>query len=69
MPAILEPAAVSRWLDPNAAGAEPLLALLRPYAAEDLVVYPVSPRVNQVTYDQPDCVIAVPEEGNLSLFP
>ncbi|MFA6109054.1 MAG: SOS response-associated peptidase, partial [Candidatus Latescibacterota bacterium] len=39
MPAILEPAAVSRWLDPNAAGAEPLLALLRPYAAEDLVVY------------------------------
>lgn len=68
MPAILEPAAVSRWLDLKAAGAEPLLELLRPYAADDLVAHPVSSRVNQVTYDQPDCVIAVPAEGNLSLF-
>jgi putative SOS response-associated peptidase YedK len=52
MPVILDPAAVEPWLDPETPGAE-ARALLRPYPAEALIHYRVSPRLNSPANDDP----------------
>lgn len=55
MPVILPSEAVDEWLYPRA---EPiaLLAQLRPAADDLLTATPVSPRVNSVKNDDPDCL-------------
>ena len=67
MPALLEPDAERRWLDP-AAPAEELEALLKPYPGP-LTLYPVSPAMNSPKHEGPDCVVPVaepdPREGEL----
>jgi putative SOS response-associated peptidase YedK len=55
MPVILTPEAEGRWLDPEAELAD-LQALLRPYPVGELVATPVSPRVGNVRYKEPDCI-------------
>ena len=54
MPVILDRAAYGLWLDPEADDAA-LQALLRPFPAERMVAYPVSPRVNSPSVDDPEC--------------
>jgi len=51
MPVILDPEDYAAWLDPRASERDPLLALLKPYAAEALIGYPVSRRVNRPQED------------------
>ncbi len=51
MPAILEEADYALWLGDQPAEPEQLLALLRPFPAELLETYPVSPAVNSVRTD------------------
>lgn len=65
MPVILEPSDWEAWLDPDEHRTEILRPLLRPYAAGALRAYRVSPRMNDVRFQGPECV--QPIEGP-SLF-
>jgi putative SOS response-associated peptidase YedK len=51
MPAILDPGEEARRLDPTLTTPDALLGCLRPYPAEDLVAYPVSPAVSNPRND------------------
>jgi putative SOS response-associated peptidase YedK len=70
MPVILEPWDYAAWLDP----ATPLRdaqALLKPYPADAMTVYPVSARVNSVRYDDVACLTPAadpPQAVQPSLF-
>jgi putative SOS response-associated peptidase YedK len=57
MPVILAPADFARWLDPNDRGGEEVRALLRPFPAEAMTTFPVSPRVNAPKHDDAACVL------------
>jgi len=61
MPVILGRADFARWLDPELREPESLLPLLTPAANDRLHFHPVSPRVNQVRFDDAECLLAVPE--------
>ncbi|MEW9103894.1 SOS response-associated peptidase [Paenibacillus sp.] len=56
MPAILDPVEVDAWLRPVSTEIESLARLLRPYAAERMMFYPVTPRIEDEQYDHSDCV-------------
>lgn len=55
MPVILDPQAYDRWLDPTIHSAEALQPLLHP-AALSLTVTPVSRRVNNPAFNDPECI-------------
>ena len=56
MPAILRPEDYEVWLSPGEMPPEELQPLLRPYPAEEMRGYPVSPRVNNPKVDDPACI-------------
>lgn len=56
MPAILRPEDEARWLDPALKDAAELAAMLRPHEPESMLLYPVSPRVNDVRNQGPECI-------------
>ncbi|MGB6065468.1 MAG: SOS response-associated peptidase [Desulfomonilaceae bacterium] len=60
MPVILHPRDYDLWLDPEVKDPGMLKPLLRPYASGAMNVEPVSSKVNNATYDAPDCVEVVP---------
>ncbi len=62
MPVILKPPDYDLWLDPKVR--DLLKLLLRPYPSEEMVVRPVSPKVNKANYDAPDCVEVIPAAEN-----
>jgi len=51
MPVIVAAADYARWLDPAVQQAEAVAPLLRPYPAEEMEAYAVSPRVNSPAKD------------------
>lgn len=53
MPAILTPNDFAMWLDPQELQADRLLPLLKSYPAERMKCWPVHPRVNSATVDEP----------------
>ena len=55
MPAILSPEDYNLWLDPNFTRSDSLQAMLKPYPAEAMKVYPVSSTVNSPKNDSPEC--------------
>jgi putative SOS response-associated peptidase YedK len=55
MPVIMDPADFGQWLDPSERPAV-LQELLRPYPAEAMEAYPVSPYVNNARNRGPQCV-------------
>jgi putative SOS response-associated peptidase YedK len=59
MPVILDPDDYDRWLDPNASDAESIPSMLSSSPASELIVEPVSSRVNNVANDDPG-VLAPP---------
>jgi putative SOS response-associated peptidase YedK len=72
MPVILEPENYDLWLDPGFGKIEPLLHLLKPYRAASMHGWRVSPRVNSVENDDPECIREyhpqpppVPAQGSL----
>jgi putative SOS response-associated peptidase YedK len=69
MPVILEPAAYDPWLDTTLRNPERILPLLRPHPSDAMTAYPVSPRVNNPTFDVPSCLERLEEvgQGDLSL--
>ena len=56
MPAILDPDNYSDWLDPENQDTKELLSLLKPYTTHKMRAYPVTRRVNNSAYDEPDCI-------------
>ncbi len=69
MPVILDAKGCDRWLDLHAP-LDAVEALLVPAAAEAMRAFPVSPRVNSPTHDDPDCITPVappddPPSGDL----
>lgn len=56
MPVIIAQDAHALWLDPSEKDTDRLSALLRPYPAEAMIAYPVSRKVNTVTYDSPELI-------------
>ena len=57
MPVILTMDVEDRWLDPEERSRERLLSLLKPYPAGEMDVYDVSPIMNNVCHDAPDCIL------------
>ncbi len=57
MPVILPRDAYDRWLDPEERPPGDLDALLVPYAAEEMIAYPVSRFVNSPANDTPACIV------------
>lgn len=68
MPVILEPDEEQRWLETDAA--DGLQELLDPSPADHLDAYPISTKVNDPTYDQPDVIepVAVGDQSGLGDF-
>ena len=56
MPAIMSPADYDVWLDPEFQSREELLAMLRPYAAEEMAAHAVSTLVNNWRNESPQCI-------------
>lgn len=59
MPVILKPGDEAAWLDRNKAEIGDLLDMLKPYPAEEMTAYPVSPAVGNVKNDSEACIAAV----------
>ncbi len=59
MPLILPQEDYEKWLDPKNEYKRDIQAMIRPYASEAMVVYPVSPLVNKPQNDGPACIKAV----------
>jgi putative SOS response-associated peptidase YedK len=62
MPVILPPAVWPLWLGEEAASPDELLALLQPYPAELMRVYPIGPRVGNVRNDDPTLLDPLPDD-------
>ncbi|MCA9875835.1 MAG: SOS response-associated peptidase [Ardenticatenaceae bacterium] len=58
MPVLLHPDDYDEWLHPGASP-QTALHLLRPYPAEEMEAYPVSPHVNSPTNDDPACIAPI----------
>lgn len=60
MPVILRAAAIEAWLDPAVEDPERLQPLLVPPPGALMQATPVSPRMNHVRHEGPDCIAPVP---------
>ena len=56
MPVILDETGLDRWLNPSDESYQDLIQLLRPYPAEEMNAYVVSPIVNNSRNDSPRCL-------------
>lgn len=63
MPVILDPDDYDDWLGHEAVETEHLLSLLRPYPAKQMILYPVSKRVNNPKNDDLECIKPVSQVG------
>jgi putative SOS response-associated peptidase YedK len=60
MPVILPPGKYDQWLDPAFQDPDSLAPLLVPFPPEDMVAFPVSPRVNAPSTDDEGCIAPLP---------
>jgi putative SOS response-associated peptidase YedK len=60
MPVILPPTEYARWLDPALRDPDSLAPLLVPFPPEEMLAFPVSPRVNAPTVDDEKCIAPLP---------
>jgi putative SOS response-associated peptidase YedK len=60
MPVILEPEDYARWLGEEPASAQELRALLRPYPAEPMRIYPIGQAIGNVRNEGPDLIVPAP---------
>jgi putative SOS response-associated peptidase YedK len=54
MPIIIPKDNEDLWLDPSVEDKEQLLSPLKPYPADEMEVWEVSPRMNRPGYDSPE---------------
>lgn len=64
MPVIIDPADFALWLGERGGGEEHL-ALLKPYPADRMRAWPVSPAVNRADREGPDLIRPLPEQARL----
>ena len=57
MPAILHPRDYDKWLDPSSQTPDQVIPLLKPFPAEMMDAYPVTPLVNKPANDTPELVV------------
>ena len=62
MPVILDREGEALWLDRSMTDGEALVKLLRPYPAEEMKAYAVSPIVGNVKNDGPECIAEAMEQ-------
>ena len=60
MPVILPEESLAAWLEPEPADPAALRRLLAPLPADLMTAWPVSPRMNNVRHEGPDCIEPVP---------
>jgi putative SOS response-associated peptidase YedK len=65
MPVILNESDEALWLNTEEHNPEHLQALLKPYPARSMKAHAVTPLVNNVQHDSPDCLAPGPEQGDL----
>ena len=65
MPVILPPSAESAWLEASGEHPAELMELLKPYPAQAMRRYSVSPLVNSPQNDSPELIEPQPEQGGL----
>lgn len=68
MPAILRPEEYEYWLDIDFRSQEKLQEMLRPFAADEMDLYPVSRFVNKVGNESPECVEPIRVRTQRELF-
>jgi len=56
MPVIIPRKDYDSWLNPEMLGQETFQSLLQPYPSSEMVFFPVNPKVNKATYENPDCI-------------
>jgi putative SOS response-associated peptidase YedK len=56
MPAILSPSDYELWLNPHTKTTESLKHVLKPFPSEEMIMFPVSAKVNKANYDAADCM-------------
>lgn len=56
MPVIVSPQDEAVWLNKDIQDPGTLMPLLTPFPAEEMKAYPVSPRVGNARYDDPECI-------------
>ena len=57
MPVILHPRDYAKWLDPSPQTPDQLMPLLKPFPADKMDAYPVTPLVNKPANDIPELVV------------
>ena len=57
MPVILHPRDYDKWLDPSSQTPDQLMPLLKPFPADMMDAYPVTPLVNKPANDTPELVV------------
>ncbi|MCS5489947.1 SOS response-associated peptidase [Algoriphagus limi] len=70
MPVILDKSSEKKWLD-SYSSEEELIDLLKPYPADHMISYPVSPLVNSIKNDSPALIrktSPMDQHGNYTLF-
>jgi len=65
MPVIVPPSEHGRWLDAELRDPRELSDLFLPFPSDQMSFYPVSTRVNGVTFDDPECVRPLPVQTDL----
>jgi putative SOS response-associated peptidase YedK len=68
MPVILREEDYDLWLDPGTRDPARVLSLLAPFDASEMRKYPVSPFVNRVENEGPECAREVAQAAQQSLF-
>jgi putative SOS response-associated peptidase YedK len=63
MPVVLKPDCWPAWLGEEPAEAPELKALLAPYPSEEMVAWPVSPRVGNVKNNERSLIEPIPGAG------
>ena len=63
MPVVLKPAAWPAWLGEEPTDAPKLKALLAPYPSEEMVAWPISPRVGNVKNNDPSLIEPITGAG------
>lgn len=56
MPVIISRKDYDSWLSPEASGRK----LFQPYPSGEMICFPVNPKMNRASYDNPDCIVPLP---------
>lgn len=64
MPAVVRPEDFDQWLSREIGEPKALLPILVPFPEDQMECFPVSPEVNKVTTEGPECVVPIKPKGS-----